>query len=188
MKDNKKAIGWCKTINIEKIIEALPEINNRYNKAVGEDYTGHEYPFSVNYNTQSHWEIKFRGEIFINADFKTSKELEQERKNTRDIADDLLTIFNYITRQRLYKPEIEQQNSWQFYMPEQKEAKNPSNKFIHKKMKKMGIKEYLIRKHVHILVNEFDNLSFNENDIFEQAVKKALMKSKGGCIIYLRTK
>jgi len=75
-----------------------------------------------------------------------------------------------------------------FFMPDQKKALNPTDKFIHKKMKKMGIQEYLIRKHVHIIVNKKDTLKFDETDDLEKGIKEALEKSDGSCTIYLRTR
>lgn len=54
-------------------------------------------------------------------------------------------------------------------------------------MKSIGIKEYLIRKHVKILISDTDNLNFDENNKLHQGIKKAVQSSPDGSLtIYLR--
>lgn len=72
-----------------------------------------------------------------------------------------------------------------FFSSDQKEAENLTDSFIRRKMKKIGVKQFLIRKHVHILVNDFDCLNFDEKDKLENDIKNALSDSKGYVVIFL---
>lgn len=75
-----------------------------------------------------------------------------------------------------------------FFMPHQKEAKNFKNREIHRQMKKMGIKEYVIRKHVQVIINESDKLKFSKNSCFQCYFKEQLIKIGGSGVVYLRAK
>ncbi|PZR19483.1 MAG: hypothetical protein DI539_13880 [Flavobacterium psychrophilum] len=70
-----------------------------------------------------------------------------------------------------------------FFKQEQIQAYNPSNKYIKKRLKEIGIKQFLIRKHIHVIINKNDKLTFIEQDEFHAHIKQALQKNER--IIYV---